>query len=25
MSAEHVLTMLHEHEVKFVGLRFTDT
>ncbi len=25
MSAEHVLTMLHEHEVKFVDLRFTDT
>ncbi len=25
MSAEHVLTMLNEHEVKFVDLRFTDT
>ncbi|WP_213993519.1 glutamate--ammonia ligase [Sodalis sp. dw_96] len=25
MSAEHVLTMLKEHEVKFVDLRFTDT
>ncbi|ENX6798952.1 hypothetical protein ACFRZN_002270, partial [Escherichia coli] len=24
MSAEHVLTMLNEHEVKFVDLRFTD-
>lgn len=23
MSAEHVLTMLNEHEVKFVDLRFT--
>ncbi|XPE43263.1 glutamine synthetase beta-grasp domain-containing protein [Shigella flexneri] len=22
---EHVLTMLNEHEVKFVDLRFTDT
>ena len=25
MSAEHVLTMLNEHAVKFVDLRFTDT
>ncbi|HAD39029.1 glutamate--ammonia ligase [Plesiomonas shigelloides] len=25
MSAEHVLAMLQEHEVKFVDLRFTDT
>ncbi len=25
MSAEHVLTMLNEHEVKFVDLRVTDT
>lgn len=25
MSSEHVLTMLHEHKVKFVDLRFTDT
>lgn len=25
MSAEHVLTLLKEHEVKFVDLRFTDT
>ncbi|MGG9078736.1 glutamine synthetase beta-grasp domain-containing protein, partial [Escherichia coli] len=25
MSAEHVLTMLNEHEGKFVDLRFTDT
>lgn len=25
MSVEHVLTMLSEHEVKFVDLRFTDT
>ena len=24
MSAEHVLTMLNEHEVKFVDLRFTE-
>ncbi|MGE2624858.1 hypothetical protein ACQH8C_27340, partial [Escherichia coli] len=23
MSAEYVLTMLNEHEVKFVDLRFT--
>uniref|UniRef100_UPI00289B31B3 glutamine synthetase beta-grasp domain-containing protein n=1 Tax=Pantoea vagans TaxID=470934 RepID=UPI00289B31B3 len=25
MSAEHVLSMMNEHEVKFVDLRFTDT
>lgn len=25
MSAEHILAMLHEHEIKFVDLRFTDT
>ncbi|MGL4985309.1 MAG: glutamine synthetase beta-grasp domain-containing protein, partial [Plesiomonas sp.] len=25
MSAEHVLALLQEHEVKFVDLRFTDT
>jgi len=25
MSAEHVLSMINEHEVKFVDLRFTDT
>ncbi|MBS9431976.1 glutamate--ammonia ligase [Photorhabdus hainanensis] len=25
MSAEHVLTMIEEHQVKFIDLRFTDT
>ncbi|TGD26720.1 glutamine synthetase, partial [Salmonella enterica subsp. enterica serovar Poona] len=25
MSAEHVLTMLNEHEVKFDDLRFSET
>ncbi|MCE1781895.1 glutamine synthetase beta-grasp domain-containing protein, partial [Enterobacter hormaechei] len=25
MSVEHVLTMIEEHQVKFIDLRFTDT